>query len=268
MKNIKVALLTSTYNWPEALELILLSALRQTRIPDEIIIADDGSKEDTKNLIDSYRTRFNIPIIHEWIEDKGFRRSIILNKVIAKSKADYIVQVDGDCFLHSNFIEDHINNVKENLYLYGTRAHIKQNRVAQVLKDKNINIHFFKKGLKKRLRILRMPFLVNFYKAKPTISPKFRGCNVSFWRKDFIAINGYNEKIEGWGREDSELIIRFHNNNISGKRLKFCGIVFHLDHNEESRSNFDKNDTIQNNTIERKIVFCKEGIDKYLNQKN
>jgi len=260
----KTALLISTYNWHEALELVLLSVIRQTVAPDEIIIADDGSDNRTKSLIDSYRTKYKVPIIHEWIEDLGFRRTTILNKAIAKSKADYIIQVDGDCFLHQNFIKDHLNNVKENLYLYGTRVKIKQDYVPQTLKSKNINIRFFQKGIKKRPRLLRIPFLANFYSAESTISPKLRGCNLSFWRNDFIAVNGYNENLKGWGREDSELIIRFHNNNISGKRLKFCAIVFHLDHNEESRDNFNINDKLQNDTIKNKVKRCKNGLDKYL----
>src|SRR6478736_5160416 len=104
----KTALLISTYNWPEALNLVLKSILNQTKFPDEILIADDGSDNKTKELIDNFSTANNIVLHHVWQEDKGFRKSKILNKAIAKTTADYIVQIDGDCVIHKDFISDHI----------------------------------------------------------------------------------------------------------------------------------------------------------------
>ena len=98
----KTALLIPTYNWPEALELVLKSALLQTRLPNEIIIADDGSNDKTKSLIEQFNQKSKISIHHIWQEDDGFRKSKILNKAIATATADYIIQVDGDCILHKN----------------------------------------------------------------------------------------------------------------------------------------------------------------------
>src|SRR5690554_6518284 len=103
----KASLLISTYNWPEALELVLMSAKRQSVRPDEILIADDGSSEKTKQLILEFQNKSVIPIHHFWHEDKGFRKSIILNKAIAGATGEYIIQVDGDCILHKDFVRDH-----------------------------------------------------------------------------------------------------------------------------------------------------------------
>lgn len=93
-----ISLLVTTYNWPQALELVLKSALCQTIPPDEIVVADDGSREETKTLIDSIRESTSIPIIHVWQEDKGFRAAKIRNKAIARCTKDYIVQIDGITF--------------------------------------------------------------------------------------------------------------------------------------------------------------------------
>ena len=265
MKNkIKTSLLISTYNWSEALELVLLSVLRQSLMPHEVLIADDGSDDKTKVVVEAFKKNTDITVHHIWHEDKGFRKAIILNKAIAKSTSDYIIQVDGDCFLHPNFVEDHVNNIQEKLYLFGTRVRIKQKFVNEIISSRKIDINFFSKGLKKRPRSLRIPFLSKFFSIQNSISPKFRGCNTSFWKEDFIKVNGYNEGIQGWGREDSELMIRFHNNSIKGKRLKFCGIVYHLDHNEADKNDFKKNDKIQQKTIVDKIKWSTHGIDKYL----
>lgn len=264
MEDLKVALVISTYNWPEALELILRSVLIQSKLPYEILIADDGSTNSTKEVIEKYRPQINCKLTHVWHEDKGFMKSIILNKTIAKSTSEYIIQIDGDCFMHPKFVENHKDNIEKNLYLYGTRVRIKEKYVKNIYALKNLNISFFKSGLKKRLRNIYLPSIAKSYKKKNSISPKYRGCNFSFWKDDFIKINGYDEDMKGWGREDSELAIRLHNNGVKTKRLKFSGIVYHLDHKEESRDFFNINDEIQENTIKNKLKRCTNGIDKYL----
>lgn len=258
------ALLISTYNWPEALELVLKSALVQSIHSTEIIIADDGSKEDTKLLIEQFRQKTNIPIHHIWQEDFGFRKSKILNKAIAQTTADYIIQVDGDCIMHENFVEDHLKAAQNEVYIYGSRVNILPDFVADVFVKKQINFNFFSKQIKNKTRSLRIPFLSEFYKIHDGISKKFRGCNVSYWRNDFIAVNGYNENFEGWGREDSDLAIRMGNNGVKAKRIRYAGIVFHIHHKINSKDNFELNDKIQSETIANKTVRIQNGVDKYL----
>ncbi|PWA06137.1 glycosyltransferase family 2 protein [Flavobacterium psychrotolerans] len=260
----KVGLLISTYNWPESLNLVLKSALLQTRLPDEILIADDGSNQTTIILIEEYQKKYDIPIKHFWQEDKGFRKSKILNKAIAGATADYIIQVDGDCILHPKFIEDHVNAAEKGLYLYGSRVNILPNAIEEVFAKNIITFSVFSKEIKNKTRAIHIPFLSQLYKSHFGISKKFRGCNVSFWRKDFIAINGYNEDYEGWGREDSDLVIRMGNNGIKAKRLRYAGIVYHIHHKTSSKDNFELNDKRQNETILKKTVWIMNGVDQYL----
>jgi glycosyltransferase involved in cell wall biosynthesis len=250
----KIALLISTYNWPEALDLVLKSILNQTVLPDEILIADDGSKEETKMLIDKFRNNIEVPICHVWQEDIGFRKSKILNKAIAQTNADYIIQIDGDCILHKKFISDHLEFVQKGFYLYGSRVNILPEYVNEVLEKKTIDFNFFSSEIKNKSRGLSISFLSKWYKPHYGISKKFRGCNVSFWRKDLIAINGYNEDFEGWGKEDSDLVIRMGNNGIKAKRLRYVGVLYHIFHKSNSKSNLELNNQIQNETIENGIT--------------
>jgi predicted glycosyltransferase involved in capsule biosynthesis len=111
---------------------------------------------------------------------------------------------------------------------------------------------------------LRIPLLRDRYKPSPLFSSKVRGCNISYWKKDFLEVNGYNEDMEGWGREDSEFILRTLNNGVQGKRLRYGGIVYHLYHPESSKSNLEDNDMIQQKTIQEKLVWCENGLEKYL----
>ncbi|RYJ41817.1 glycosyltransferase family 2 protein [Flavobacterium beibuense] len=260
----RTSLLISTYNWPQALQVVFKSLKEQTVLPDEVLIADDGSKEETKLLIEQFKTEISIPVKHFWQEDNGFRKSKILNKAVAGSDCDYIIQIDGDCIMHRNFIEDHINAAAPNMYLYGARVNILEGAVKEVLENKITSFGFSSKLIKNKTRSLHIPFLAGMYKPHKEYSDKFRGCNVSYRKNDFIAVNGYNESFEGWGREDSDLVIRMGNNGVMAKRLRYAGIVFHIHHKINSRDNFEANDRIQQETIEKKIIRCEKGIDQYL----
>lgn len=260
----KTALLISTYNWTKALDLVFRSILAQTQLPDEILIADDGSGVDTKDLIDDFSKKISVPVTHFWQEDQGFRKSKILNKAIAGTKADYIIQIDGDCIMHKEFIKDHIQGAQLNTYLYGSRVNILPDAVENIFKNKIISFTVFSKEIKNKTRALHIPFLSKLYQPHQGISRKFRGCNVSYWKKDFIEVNGYNEDFEGWGREDSDLVIRMGNKGVLAKRLRYAGIVFHIHHKTNSKYNLELNDAIEQKTIREKIIRVPNGVDQYL----
>ncbi|WP_395092069.1 glycosyltransferase family 2 protein [Vaginella massiliensis] len=258
------SLVLSTYNWAEALELVLKSILNQTYLPNEVIIADDGSGEDTKTVVDNFKKKYPKKVVHVWQEDQGNRKAKIMNKAIAKATSDYIINIDGDVILHPKFVEDHLSLAQKNTYLYGSRVNIQQSKLNDLFLNKNLNFHFFSRGIKKRGRTLRIPFLAQQQNKHANFSSKMRGCNFSFWREDFIKVNGYNEEITGWGREDSELVLRMHNAGIFAKRLKFSGIVYHIYHHEQSKVFLDQNNKIQQKTIDQQLTFSPKGIDQYL----
>jgi glycosyltransferase involved in cell wall biosynthesis len=260
----KTAVLISTYNWKEALNLLFESIKKQTRLPNELLIADDGSQEDTRQLVGKFAKEMAVPLKHIWHEDKGFRKSAILNKAIAQTDADYIIQLDGDCIPERHFVEDHILNARADTYLYGARVNILPQYVEKVFDRQIIDFNCFSREIKNRTRAVRLKVLADLYKPHNEISRKMRGCNLSFWRKDFVSINGYNEDMEGWGREDSEMVCRLHNNDVQAKRLRYCGLVFHIYHPEASRENFKDNDKIEKMTRSNKLIRCEKGIDKYL----
>tara|TARA_B100000809_G_C15132368_1_gene529022 strand:+ start:1524 stop:2321 length:798 start_codon:yes stop_codon:yes gene_type:complete len=262
---VSTTLIISTYNWPEALELILLSVKRQSLFPNEVIIADDGSTNETRRLVEAFQKDFPTDLHYVWHEDNGFQKSIILNKAVAQAKGDYIMQIDGDCIVHKKFIYDHISAIEKNTYLFGSRVSLKAFCVPNIFKHKIIDFSFFSKVLIKRGRSLYLPVLGKCYKKQDFLSKKVRGCNLSYWKQDYINVNGYNEDITGWGKEDTEFVIRMVNNKVFGKRLKFRAIVYHIWHNEFSKKQVTKNKQIQSETIAHKIVWCNNGIDKYLN---
>ncbi|MCB9203050.1 MAG: glycosyltransferase [Flavobacteriales bacterium] len=259
---IKVALLIPTYNQSDILNLILKAVCNQSLLPYEVLIAEDQINDENKKVIDAYRNKLNV--IHCNQEDTGFYKSKILNKAIAESSADYIIQIDGDCIPHKNLVEDYSKFIQKGVYLYGTRVKIKQKYVKDVLAKKQINFSFFDKKIYKRFRNIRCFFLARQSRIQLEINTKLRGANCSFWREDAIKINGYNEDIKGWGREDTEFFARMQHIGIKNRRIKFAAIVYHLDHAENDKTNLNINHKVESQAKQGLNIIIKNGIDKYL----
>src|SRR3990167_2945779 len=105
MSKFKASVILATYNWPEALALVLSGLVTQTEKNFEVVIADDGSEEATKKVITKYQARNIFSIKHLWQENKGFRKCRILNQAIAASRGEVLVFLDGDCVPHRDYIK-------------------------------------------------------------------------------------------------------------------------------------------------------------------
>jgi glycosyltransferase involved in cell wall biosynthesis len=261
---VKTSLIIATYNWKEALELTLLSVRNQSRMPVEIIVADDGSRDDTRELIERLAAETPVPVVHVWHEDEGFRLGAIRNKAIARATGDYIIQVDGDVVLHSEFVRDHETFSKTGTYCPGSRTLLREAFTKGVFERKQITFSPFEKGIKRPLNSLRMPWLTPLIYPDALRYDDIRGSNMAFWRADAIAVNGYNEDISGWGREDTEFVARLTFNGIKRRKLKFAAKQYHLYHPEASRDQLDDNDAILAATIDGRLTRCENGLDKYL----
>ncbi|MCX2478655.1 glycosyltransferase family 2 protein [Pedobacter sp. MC2016-15] len=265
MNNLKVSLIISTYNWPDALNLCLESVLRQTVVPSEVVIADDGSTHETEELILHYAKSFPVPLKHVWQEDEGFQLSKIRNKAIAAATGDYIIQIDGDLILERHYIEDHIIFSKKNSFVSGSRVIMKKELSKKLLKTHQTKISLFTKGLTNVANGLRIPFLskrLETYKNDDVYY--LRGCNMAFWRSDLIKVNGYNEAFTGWGREDNEIGLRLINSGVEKRVIKFSGIVFHIYHPEKTRTGLNINDELLKQTALNKLTYCTKGLSQYL----
>jgi len=263
-RKLKTSLIISTYNREDALELTLLSVLNQSVMPDEVIIADDGSRPETKELIERFKKKFAVPLLHCWHEDLGFRLAAIRNKAIAMAQGDYIIQVDGDMILHRHFVKTHKKFAWKGRFIQGSRVLLLKDTTSKAIELKKISFDLFQSGIQNRINGIYSSFVSQFATLPSKNLKKIKGCNLSFWKDDFITVNGYNEAFVGWGAEDLEFAVRMHNNNISRRHLKFGGFGYHLHHKENSRELLPQNFKILQDAIERNLIRCAEGIDKYL----
>jgi len=262
-KKFSVTLIIATYNWHEALKLVLISVKNQSVLPNLIVIADDGSTKETKELITRFKKTFETPIKHVWQEDDGFRKTKIMNKAILETDAEYIIQIDGDIILHKHFIKNHIDHAAQEFFIEGSRVWLDKKLTLIAQKNEKIQFSILSKGITNKLNSIYFPGLIKFFTKQSNdinYAIKTRGCNLSFWRKDFLSINGYNEDLKGWGLEDSELCVRFVNFGLTKKRIKFGAIQYHQNHIQNSRIGININEIILNNTIRMKSKKCTNGV--------
>ena len=259
-----VSLIITTYNRPDALLRVLESVLLQTQLPDEVVIADDGSMDATKNCISEFNKSAPFLLIHSWQQDKDFRVAESRNKAIAKSTCEYIIMIDGDMILHHKFIEDHLNHAELGFFVQGSRVILDKKLTNKTLETCISEFSFFSKGLSNRKNAIYSPFFSKLFLKKKNYIEGIKTCNMSFYKKDFIKVNGFNNDIIGWGREDTEFAVRLLNFGINRKNVHFNLIQFHLWHEKSSRAFLTKNDAILQNTINSKLDWCENGINKFI----
>lgn len=229
MEPFRITLLVTTYNNPGFLELVLLSVLRQTELPHEVVIGDDGSGPETRALIDRYRPQFPCPLKHAWIEDRGFRLSVSRNAAVRLAGGDYIVMIDGDIVLGRHFVADHRRMAGRGCFVTGSRGYLSPAATRRMLRSKDVRVGFFTPGLKRRFVCLHWPWLGRRIKGKSGLR-HVRGCHLAFWRSDFIAVNGFDETFQGWGREDYDFVQRLYHLGLVRRNAKLQAAAFHLWH--------------------------------------
>lgn len=264
----KLTLIITTYNRPDSLELVLKSVEIQKIIPEEVIIADDGSDNKTKDLINRLNKGSKVNIIHSWQRDDGFRVARSRNKAMLKSTGDYIILIDGDMILHPSFIKDHIINAELGHFIQGTRVLLSEEKTKNVLNSKLINFSFFSDGISNRKNLIHSKILSIIFSNKINHLHGIKSCNMSFFREDFFKINGFNNEFEGWGREDSEFVVRLINSGIKRKNVRFNAIQFHMWHNENTRISLVKNDLLLKKSISNHNKWCENGVNSIKNNES
>ena len=263
----RIAVIITTYNWPDALALVLASVRAQTRLPDETLIADDGSGADTADLINAAQRDFPCPLRHVWQEDQGFRVARARNLAIAASGCDYVLLVDGDMVLDRRFVEDHERAARPGSFVQGTRVLTSASGRERMLRERLIRLRFGDPGLRRRRHTLRIPLLANLLLRWTRSRSRLAGiktCNQGWWRRDLIALNGFDERMQGWGREDEELALRAFHAGMTRRSLRFSGLAFHLHHAERHQAGASPNDALLMETRQLRKIRCERGLDAYL----
>lgn len=254
-----VSVIIATYNNPRALQLAIESLTTQSRLPDEVIVADDGSSHETAELIRTMQDSAPFPILHAWHQDVGFRLAASRNNAISKARGEYLIFLDGDCFTNSGFVADHLAVAKPHQFVAGTRVNIQPSRQKYIFQTGDRNIHFLSRGTSKKFHAIRLPFFR--FLCRPT--RYFAGANFAAWRTDIEHVNGFNEVFEGHGGEDIELAIRLCNAGNHGIKMRHGGVAYHLAHPKASAGDLFQIAAILKESSEQKRTQCELGLTRH-----
>ena len=255
----KVALVVSTYDRPGELVKVLGGVGQQSRMPDELIIADDGSAELTRKVSSQWESTSGFSVKYIWQPDEGFRAAKIRNEAVRISKADYFIFLDGDCVPHPRFVEDHIQLSEENIWVQGRRAFVEQKYVPGYFPRVTNFIKWWILGRASGLaKGVRWPGV--FWDRTDQEIPRIISCNMGVWAKDIERVNGFDESYQGWGLEDTDLGIRLYNAGLRRKIVYGRAVIHHLNHPESPRHELSSNRSKLDQTIKGKIIRCQKGL--------
>ncbi|HEV8409108.1 MAG TPA: glycosyltransferase family 2 protein [Gemmatimonadaceae bacterium] len=258
------SLIIATYNWKEALALVLATIRAQSVLPGEVLIADDGSRDDTRELVVREAETFPVPLRHFWQEDDGFRKSRIVNEAMARATGEYLIEIDGDMMLHPEFVRSHLRAARRGWYIQGSRMMLGEAATARTLATRALAAGPLSPGVRNRINGIHAPFLSRFSRGEQGPIHRTRGCNISYWREDILRVNGYNEDMEGWGREDTELVARLMNSGVRRRNLKFAAVSYHLHHGAREKDADAANLALALQVARDGITRCAHGIDRHL----
>lgn len=244
-----ISVIVATYNRPDALDAVLRGLSRQTDRSFEIVVADDGSGPETAQLIKRRAGATDVPITHVWHEDRGFRLAEIRNRAILRSRGAYCIFLDGDCIPRASFVAAHRRLAEPGWFVAGNRVLLSRPLTERVLTE---GLEPENWGLAEILRqrcaggINRIAALLTFplgglRRINATRWQGARGGNLAIFRSDLDRVDGFDAAFSGWGREDSDIIVRLVRCGIRRKDGRFATGVLHLWHKENDRSSLEDN---------------------------
>lgn len=266
----KIGVIITTYNSPLWLEKVFWGYEHQSEKKFELIIADDGSGVDTKNLIEKFQNRKTLKISHVWHEDNGFRKTAILNKAIKSTACDYLIFTDGDCIPRKDFIVTHKKRAKKGSFLSASYYKLSM-PVSELINETDISSGrafdyqwLVQNGQPKSHKSLKLTCkndtVYNF--LTPTRAT-WNGANSSAYRDDILAVNGFDERMQ-YGGLDVEMGERMLNKGFKSIQMRYSTVCIHLDHKRgySCPEIWEKNAGIRKEVKEKKKSWSNYGIEK------
>jgi glycosyltransferase involved in cell wall biosynthesis len=245
-----ISVIVTTYRREDALAAVLRSLAAQTDTEFEVVVADDGSGPETAALVEASRAEIGHRVEHVWHEDKGFRAGEIRNRAILAARGDYVVFLDGDCIVRPDFVAAHRRLAEAGTFVAGNRILLSRDLTERILREKLTPETWscgtwvgarWRGGVNRVLPLLRLP-LGPFRQIRAKEWRGARSCNLAVWRRDLDRVDGYDADYSGWGKEDSDIIVRLLRAGVARKDGNFATAVIHLWHAEADRSALPENE--------------------------
>jgi glycosyltransferase involved in cell wall biosynthesis len=263
-----ISIIVITYNRPDALDTVFRSLAKQSDEDFEVVVADDGSPPETAAVIAKWKGRLGRRLLHVWQPHEGFRAAEIRNRAIRVATGGYCIFLDGDCLARANFVAVHRALAEPGWCVTGNRIQLSPGLSDRVVRE----------GLTPErwnlLDWLQQRFAGNINRLAPLYSlplgplrrlyPRaWRGaqsCNLAVWRSDLLAVDGFDGEFNGWGREDSDLLVRLIRAGVRRKDGRMATGVLHLWHPKEDRAQLPDNDRRLDEVLAGDRIHAKQGL--------
>jgi glycosyltransferase involved in cell wall biosynthesis len=263
-----ISVIVTTYNREDALAAVLRSLAGQTDQNFEVIVADDGSRAATADLIEVWKAKVGHRLVHVWHDDRGFRAAEIRNRAILASCGAYCIFLDGDCIARPDFVATHRRLAEPGWFVTGNRILLSRDLTAKVLHDNFMpETWSFVRWIAERGRggvnrlsaLLRLP-LGPFRQLRQSVWRGARSCNLAIWRSDLDRVDGFDADYSGWGKEDSDIIVRLLHAGVRRKDGSFATGVLHLWHAEADRSRLSANESKLSDIVASDHIRAQRGL--------
>lgn len=263
-----ISVIVATYNREDALDAVLRALSAQTDKRFEVIVADDGSGLATARVVEAWTTRIGNRVLHVRHEDRGFRLAEIRNRAILASAGEVCIFLDGDCIARPDFVAAHRRLAQPGWFVAGNRVLLSGELTAQILRERIAPEHWplsawisaRRNGDINRLLPLTSLPLGPLRRLDGRAWRKARGTNLAIRRADLDRVDGFDAAFTGWGREDSDIIIRLMRIGTRRKDGRFATAVLHLWHPENDRARLAENERMLDAVIRGDRVKAVAGL--------
>jgi glycosyltransferase involved in cell wall biosynthesis len=265
----KATLFMTTAEMPRHLALVLEGIKRQSEQDFELMICDDGSGPETQKIIQDFCAQSPLKVQHFWQENQGFRKCRILNQALRVAQGRLAIFLDGDCIPHRHYVRDHLEQWREGFYSCGRRLDLGE-KISATLTPDRVAQGFFDRPNFAIWKSVRQGDSKNFQRSIRVRNSWLRrllgmnrvadllGSNYSVARKDLVAINGFDEDYEGYGREDTDVELRLQHLGLKIQSVKGVALQFHVWH--PRRAFTPKNDDRLEILKNSRRIRCKNGL--------
>jgi len=247
-----LSVIVATYEWPEALEIVLRALAEQRGEPFEVVVADDGSGEETARVVEGWRSRLELN--HVWQPNEGFLKGRLLNRASLAARGDYLLFLDGDCVPRCGFVQAVRRSAISGWFVASKRLNLSPRITERILSG---SLPVWRWSSYRWLVSAPSELFISHHRHvnRPGVlfpirdrgrawrrrgagfRPPYNGYGYAFgvFRQDFERVNGFDIRFCGWDGEDVDIAERLLKAGLA------CGwpgpdaSVLHLWHTERKR---------------------------------
>ena len=263
-----ISVVVTTYNREDALDAVLRALARQSDADFEVVVADDGSASATAELVAAWKPKLGHPLAHVWHEDRGFRAAEIRNRAILAARGAYLIFLDGDCLARPDFVAAHRRLAEPGWFVTGNRILLSPALTEKVLREKlrpegwrfaTFVAQRLRGGVNRLGALLHLP-LGPLRRLRRKQWQGARSANLAVWRADQAKVDGFDADYSGWGKEDSDIIVRLLRAGVKRKDGAFATGVLHLWHAPADRARLPTNERKLSDIIASDEIRAQRGL--------